>query len=177
MHARLAFALIGISLFAAPAVHAQQAPAAPAAIPDAMPFDIPYGTPITLEQAQKAITAAAAEANKRKWRMSIAVVDPSGNLIAHATLDGTQYASIPISQAKARAAAGLRRPSKVLQDVINSGTPSLLSLLPLFGGAASEGGLPIVVDGKLIGAIGVSGGLSVQDGVIAKAGLDAITTQ
>jgi uncharacterized protein GlcG (DUF336 family) len=106
--------------------------------------------------------------------MSISVVDPAGNLIAHITMDGTQYASIAISQAKARTAALLRRPSGVLQAAINTnGSPAILSLLPLSGGVAIEGGFPIVVDGKLIGAIGASGGMPTQDAVTAKAGLEA----
>jgi uncharacterized protein GlcG (DUF336 family) len=140
-----------------------------------MPFDIPYGTPIALDTAQKAIMAAEAEAKKHNWKMAIAVVDPAGQLIAHATMDGTQYGSIEFAQAKARIAAGLRRPSKALADAINSGSPAALSIVILERGGASEGGLPIVVDGKLVGAIGVSGGLSTQDGVTANAGLDAIT--
>ena len=158
-----------------------QTPAAPvpAPVPEVMPFDIPYGAPLSLEDADKAIAAAMTEAKKHNWKMSITVVDPAGNLIAHATMDGTQYASIPISQAKARTAALFRRPSKVFADVINgaSGAPSpaTLSILPLGGAVASEGGFPIVKDGKLVGAIGASGGIATQDGVTAKAGLTALT--
>jgi uncharacterized protein GlcG (DUF336 family) len=179
----LALATIAAALLAPQHAHAQApatppaSPAAPAPIPDAMPFDIPYGAPINLEQAHKAIAAAAADAQKRNWKMAIAVVDPSGNLIAHATLDNTQYASIAISQAKARTAAMLRRSTLLLANAVNSGSPATLSLLGLFAGAASEGGLPIVVDGKLIGAIGVSGGTGGQDGVIAKVGMDALTAK
>jgi glc operon protein GlcG len=151
------------------------APATPAPVPEAMPFDIPYGTPIDLDTAHKAILAAAAEAKKHNWKMAIAVVGPAGQLIAHATMDGTQYASIDIAQAKARSAALFRRPSKAFADVINSGTPSALSLLAFEHVVASEGGFPIVVDGKLIGAIGASGGIATQDGVTATAGLNAVT--
>ena len=155
-----------------------QTPAPAPAIPEAMPFDIPYGTPITLDEAHKALMAAVAEAKKHNWKMSIAVVDPAGNLVAHATMDGTQYGSILFSQAKARTAAQFRRPSKVFADVINgaNGTPSPATLSVLIGnqGAASEGGFPIVKDGKLIGAIGASGGIATQDGVTAKAGLAAV---
>jgi uncharacterized protein GlcG (DUF336 family) len=152
-----------------------QAPAAaPAPVPEAMPFDIPYGAPINLDQAGKAIAAATAEAHKHNWKMSITIVDPAGNLVAHATMDGTQYASIPISQAKARTAALFRRASGTFQTSINSGTPSALSLLALNSGAASEGGFPIVIDGKLVGAIGASGGIFTQDAVTAKAGLEAV---
>src|SRR5260221_14678627 len=125
-----------------------------------MPFDIPYGTPINLDQAHNAIMAAAAEAKKHNWKMSISVVDTTGNLVAHATMDGTQYGSIEISQAKARTSALFRRPSGAFQTAINTnGSSATLSLLALSRSAASEGGFPIVVDGKLIGAIGTSGGI------------------
>lgn len=177
MRHTLALAAILAGLAAVPAAHAQAPAATPAPLPDAMPFDIPYGAPISLDVAHKAIAAAAADAKKRNWKMAISVVDPSGNLIAHATLDGTQYGSIAISQAKARTAAQFRRPSKVFADGINGGSPATLSLLALNAGAASEGGMPIVVDGKLIGAIGVSGGTAPQDGVVAKVGLDAATAK
>ena len=143
-------------------------------VPEAMPFDIPYGPPIGMDQAHKAIMAAVTEARKHNWKMSISVVDPAGNLVAHATMDGTQYASIPISQAKARTAALFRRPSGVFQTAINTGgTPSNATLLAMNGAVASEGGYPIVVDGKLIGGIGASGGIFTQDAVTAKAGLEA----
>jgi uncharacterized protein GlcG (DUF336 family) len=136
---------------------------------------VPCGAPIDLDTAHKAIMAAAAEAKKHNRTMAISVVGPTGQMIAHATMDGTQYGSIEIAQAKARSTAMFRRPSKAFSDVINGSTPALLSLLALTHGAASEGGFPIVVDGKLIGAIGASGGIATQDGVTAKAGLDAIT--
>jgi glc operon protein GlcG len=162
-------AIIAVTLAAMPLAYAQ----APAPVPEAMPFDIPYGTPIGMDQAQKAIMAAVTEAKKHNWKMAITVVDPSGNLIAHATMDGTQYASIPIAQAKARTAALFRRPSGAFQTSINGGSPNGLSLLGMNGAVASEGGFPIVVDGKLIGAIGASGGIFTQDAVTAKAGLEA----
>src|SRR5271165_4725592 len=125
-----------------PTGHAQApAPASPPAVPEAMPFDIPYGTPINMDDAHKAIMAAVTEAKQHNWKMAISVVDPSGALIAHATMDGTQYGSIAIAQAKARTAALFRRPSKVFQDGINGangpGTPGTLSLLALSGGVAS----------------------------------------
>jgi glc operon protein GlcG len=154
---------------------AQAQTPAPAPVPEAMPFDIPYGSPIDLDTANKAIMAAAAEAKKHNWKMAISVVGPAGQLIAHATMDGTMYASIDIAQAKARTAALFRRPSKAFADAINGGGPGTLSLLELSHSAASEGGFPIVVDGRLIGAIGASGGIATQDGVTAKAGLDAVT--
>ena len=165
------FVVSAVILLGAFAANAQT----PAPVPEAMPFDIPYGTPINLDTAQKAIMAAEAEAKKHNWKMAIAVVGPAGQLVAHATMDGTQYASIDIAQAKARSAALFRRPSKAFADVINSGTPSALSLLSFEHVVASEGGFPIVVDGKLIGAIGASGGIATQDGVTATAGLNAVT--
>lgn len=174
---RLLIAALAATVVTAPMALAQpaSAPAAPPAVPEVMPFDIPYGTPISMELAHKAIQAAAAEAKKHNWKMAISVVDPAGNLIAHATMDGTQFASIPIAQGKARTAALYRRPSKVFEDAVNKdGRPSVLSLMGMTGAVASEGGFPIVIDGKLIGAIGASGGISSQDAATAHAGLVAI---
>ncbi len=168
---RIVAAIIAAIFAAMPLAHAQT----PAPVPEAMPFDIPYGTPIGLDEAQKAILGAVTEAKKHNWKMSISVVDPNGYLVAHATMDGTQYGSILVSQAKARTAALFRRPSGALQAAVNTGgSPSLLSLLPLNGAVASEGGFPIVIDGKLVGAIGASGGIFTQDAVVAKAGLEAV---
>ena len=174
---RIAAAIIAAVALTAPLAHAQApaAPAAPAPVPEAMPFDIPYGTPISMDDAHKALLGAVNEAKKHNWKMSISVVDPAGFLVAHATMDGTQYASIAISQAKAKTAATFRRASGVLQAAVNTGgSPSTLSLLALTGGAASEGGFPIVIDGKLVGAIGACGGIFTQDAVTAKAGLEAL---
>jgi uncharacterized protein GlcG (DUF336 family) len=172
---RIAAAIIAVTALVIPMAHAQAPAAAPAAVPEVMPFDIPYGLSISLEQAQKAIAAAAAEAKKHNWKMSITVVGPAGNLVAHETMDGTQYASIDISQAKARTAALYRRASGLFQAAVNTNnSPATLSLLAITHGAASEGGFPIVVDGKLVGAIGVSGGIFTQDAATAKAGLEAL---
>jgi glc operon protein GlcG len=147
----------------------------PAGVSEKMPFDIPYGAPISLAEAQKAIAASMREAHKHNWKMAIAVVDPAGQLIAEATMDGTQYASIDIAQGKARTAAIFRRPSKLFSDAVNNNNAAVLSFLIERHGVASEGGFPIVIGGKLVGAIGASGGIATQDGVTAKAGLDAIT--
>ncbi len=183
LNAAIIAAIVIAAPFIAPLAHAQAPAAAPAVapapvpapVPEVMPFDIPYGTPISMDAAHKAIMAAAAEAKKHNWKMSISVVDPAGNLVAHATMDGTQFASIEISQSKARTAAIYRRMTSLFQAAINTnGSPSTLSLLALTHGAASGGGFPIIVDGKLIGAIGASGGIFTQDEVTAKAGLDAI---
>jgi glc operon protein GlcG len=166
---RIAAAIIATTLFAVPLAHAQ-APA-PAAVPEVMPFDIPYGAPIALDAAKKAIAAAEAEATKHNWKMAITVVDPAGYTVAEATMDGTQYASIAIAQGKARTAALFRRPSGLFQTAVNGGGANALSLLGLSGGVASEGGFPIVIDGKLVGAIGCSGGIFTQDAATCKGGL------
>lgn len=159
---------IAALLFVGPA--AAQAPA-PAPVPETMPFDIPYGTPISLERAKQVLDAAAAEAKKRNWKMAIAIVEPSGDLVYFQKMDGTQLASIKISQGKARAAATFRRSTKVFFDAMESGHPYVATLEGVVG---SEGGMPIVENGRLIGAIGVSGGAGAQDGVVAKAGVDAM---
>jgi glc operon protein GlcG len=172
---RFAATIVAVIVGAMPLANAQTPAATPAPVPEAMPFDIPYGTPIGLDEAQKAIMGAVTEAKKHNWKMSISVVDPNGYLVAHATMDGTQYGSILISQAKARTAAMFRRPSGAFQTAINTGGfPSNLSLLGMNGAVASEGGFPIVIDGKLVGALGASGGVFTQDAVVAKAGLEAI---
>ena len=122
MKLRIVTALaLAAGVLAAGAATAQQAaaPTAPPdlnAIPDKMPFNIPYGTPITLERAQSLVQAAIAEANKRGWAMNVAVVDPNGDLIAFGRMDGAQLASVSISQHKARVAARYRRPTRALED-------------------------------------------------------------
>jgi uncharacterized protein GlcG (DUF336 family) len=149
----------------------------PSGVPEKMPYDTPYGAPIKLAEAQKAIAAAMAEAQKHNWSMAVAVVGPSGELIAEATMDGTQYASSHIAQGKARTAARFRRPSKLMAGLVNNNNAAVLSFIIEGNAVASEGGFPIVVNGKLVGAIGASGGIATQDGVTAKAGLDAITAK
>jgi uncharacterized protein GlcG (DUF336 family) len=145
----------------------------PASPPPASPPPPPamYGTPITLDQAKKAADAAEAEAKKNNWLMAIAVVAPSGDLVYFRKLDGTQYASIQIAQHKAKAAATFRRPTKAFQDGLAAGNTFLLTL---DGIIASEGGVPIVVGGRIVGAIGTSGGTGQQDGVVAMAGVNAL---
>jgi glc operon protein GlcG len=151
-----------VGLLASGAAYAQaQAPSgAPDlnAIPEKMPFDIPYGTPITMERAQSFVQAAVAEANKRGWKMNVAVVDPNGDLIAFGRMDGAQLASIPISQHKARVAARYRRPTRAFEDAVQKfGFNYILTLDDV---VASRGGIPLVEGGKLIGAVGCSGGTS-----------------
>ena len=149
-----------------------QQPAAPApAVPEQMPFDIPYGTPITLEHAKHLVAAAEAEARKHNWKMNIAVVGPAGDLIYFERMDGAQYASIDIAQHKARAAATFRRETKVFEEGVDGGHPYLLTL---DGIIASRGGFPLVQAGKLIGAIGCSGGIGSQDAATCQAGAELV---
>jgi glc operon protein GlcG len=140
-------------------------------IPDEMPYDVPYGPPISLEQAQAAIQAAVAEAQKRNWKMNVAIADSGGNLVAFQRMDGAMLASIQIAQHKARAAATFRRPTKVFEDGIN--LMHLDYLLAFDGVIASRGGIPLIEHGKIIGAIGCSGGTDSQDEVVSKAGAAA----
>lgn len=153
-------------LFAATAHAEMAAPTTPA------PAAPTYGQPgVTLEQAQAAAAAAVAEAKKNGWMMAVAVVSNSGFLVSFSKMDQTQFASVQIAMDKAKAAAQFRRPTKVFEDRANSGGPSVLSL---HGVVASEGGIPLMRDGKVIGAIGCSGGTGQQDGVACKAGADTI---
>ena len=138
------------------------------AIPDAMPFDTPYGAPISLEVAEHAIAAAVAEAKKHNWRLNVAVVDSGTNLVGFQRMDGAQLASIAIAQHKARAAASFRRETRVFEDSIQ--LKQNYYALTLDGVIASRGGIPLIEGGKLIGAIGCSGGTGSQDEVACKAG-------
>jgi len=149
-----------------------QTPApAPVAVTDALPFDIPYGMSITLERAKKVAEAALAEAKKRNWKMIVAIVSPSGDLVYFEKQDDAQLASIEVALSKARASAGFRRPTRVFFEAMESGHPYVSTLK---GVVAAGGGLPLVENGKLIGAIGVAGGTGPQDDVIAKAGADTV---
>jgi uncharacterized protein GlcG (DUF336 family) len=131
----------------------------------------PHGLPITLAQAREVATAAEAAARRNNWTMAIAVAEPSGALVYFAKMDNTQYGSIKIAQAKAATAAQFRRSTKMFTDALAGGH---LFFLTFEGLSAAPGGLPIVVDGKLVGAIGVSGGSGHQDDVVAQAGVDAV---
>jgi uncharacterized protein GlcG (DUF336 family) len=135
----------------------------------------PYGLPITLDQAKKAMAAAESEAKKNNWNVVIAIVDSGGNMVMLQRLDNAQFGSIKVATEKAHGSAAFRRPTVAFQDLIAQGGVHL-RLLNITGDAGVfEGGVPIVVDGKLIGAIGVSGVNSPQDAQIAKAGADALT--
>lgn len=135
-----------------------------------------YGPNITYEQAHKTLAAAIADARKQNIPMAVAIVDTAGQLMAFDRMDNTQIGSVAVSQDKASSAALYRRPTKAFQDALAGGGAGL-RILTLRGANAVEGGLPIVVDGKIIGAIGVSGGSSEQDGVVAKAGLDGLAAK
>jgi glc operon protein GlcG len=140
--------------------------------PAAPPPPTPYGSPgVNLEQAKKAIEAAEAEAKKNGWFMAIAVVSNGGYLVHFSRMDNTQFASIQIAQHKAKAAATFRRPTKAFQDAL-AANPANVYLLTLDGIVASEGGIPIVSGGKIIGAMGCSGGTGAQDGQVCKAGIE-----
>ena len=141
-------------------------------VPEAMPFDVPYGAPISLDQAQAAIAAAVAEAKKRHWKLNVAVVDSGSNLVAFQRMDGAQLASIAVSQHKARSAAQFRRETKAFEDAIQ--LKQNYYALTLDGVIASRGGIPLILGGKLIGAIGCSGGTGSQDEVACKAGAAAV---
>ena len=137
-------------------------------VPDRMPFDVPYGPPSSLDRAQAIIHAAVAEAKRRTWKMNVAVVDSGGNLVAFQRMDGAMLASIQIAQHKARAAASFRRPTKIFEDGIQ--LMHLNYLLAFDGVIASRGGIPLIENGSIIGAIGCSGGTDSQDEVVSEAG-------
>ena len=132
--------------------------------------DLAYGAPIPLAEARRVIAAAQTEAMKNKWSVAIAVVDSGGHLVAFERMDTTQYGSIDVAQEKARTAVAFRRPSKAFQDTIAAGGEGM-RMLKLPGALPIEGGLPLVIGGKLVGAVGVSGVTSAQDGQIAAAGV------
>jgi glc operon protein GlcG len=170
----LAAGILTAALLSAGAISAQQ-PTVPNPldiVPEKMPFDVPYGTPISLERAQAAINAAAAEAKKQDWKVNVAVVDSGGNLVAFQRMDGAQLASIQIAEHKARAAATFRRETKDFENGIQRN--NLNYLITFDGIIASRGGIPLLEQGKMIGAIGCSGAASSQDEVVCKAGAAVI---
>jgi glc operon protein GlcG len=132
----------------------------------------PYGLSITLENAKKAAMPALAEAVKNNWAMAVAIVDPAGNLVYYEKMDNTQLGSANVAIDKARSAVLFKRPTKALQDALAAGGEGL-RVLRLQGATPVEGGIPLVSDGKIVGAIGVSGATSAQDGQCAKAAADS----
>ena len=131
-----------------------------------------YGPAITLEQAKKVMAGAEAEARKNNWPVVIVVLDSGGHLVMLQRLDNAQWGSVDIAKEKARSSVALRRPTKVLQDLVAQGGANLRLLN--IGYSVLEGGIPIVVDGKIIGGVGVSGVTSQQDAQIGQAGIDAL---
>ena len=141
-------------------------------VPDEIPFDVPYGLPISLARAQAVIHAAVAEATRRNWKMNVAVADSGGHLVAFERMDGAMLASIQIAEHKARAAVTFRRPTKVFEDGVN--VMHLNYLLAFDDFIASRGGIPLIDQGGIIGAIGCSGGTDSQDGIVSMAGAAVI---
>ena len=169
--------VLGMGLLACVAVVRAQPAPAPApdplgVIPEKLPYNTPYGAPISAERAQVMLQAAVAEANKRGWPLNIAVVDSGGNLVAFLRMDGAQLASIAVAQHKARVAVKFRRPTKVFEDAVQK--QDYKYVLTLDDVIASRGGIPIIEDGKLIGAIGCSGGTGSQDELVCAAGAATI---
>lgn len=132
-----------------------------------------YGPAITLEAAKKAAAPALAEARSNNWLMAVAIVDPAGELVYFEKMDGTQNGSVAVAIAKARSAALFKRPTKAFQETL-AGSGDGLRILGLHNAVPVEGGIPLMVDGKIVGAIGLSGGTSAQDGQCAQAGVDAL---
>jgi len=145
---------------------AQTAPNPQDTVPEKMPFNIPYGSPIGLEKAEQVLNTSIAEANKRDWKMICTVVDQSGEMVSFKRMDNAQIASISISMHKARTAARYRRETKAFEIAIQT-NPYVATLDDVI---ASRGGIPLVDSGKLVGAIGCSGGAGAQDELVAKTG-------
>ena len=126
---------------------------------------------LTLEVAKRISAAAEAEAMKNKWTVAIAIVDEGGHLVHLAKIDDTQYGSIDVAIQKAQTSAAFKRPTKVFEDAIAGGRTAIIGLK---GALPLEGGVPIIHEGRVIGAVGVSGVKSVEDAQVAKAGVDAL---
>ena len=156
----LASALFGVGLLAIAPAQAQQKP-------------LPYGAPISLEQAQKITAAAIAQSAKMGLAEAVAIVEPNGQLVSYAKMDGTQYGSKVVAMNKAKSAALFRRPTQVFNDLLAKG-PAFTYLLTLEGANAVPGGLLIVAGGKIVGGIGCSGGTGAEDIEICQAGLNAL---
>ena len=134
----------------------------------------PYGPPITLDQAKRVMAAAELQAAENTWQVAITILDSGGNMVMFHKIDNAQLSAVTVSEGKARTALEFKRPSKDLDDAIARGGAGN-RLLALKDITPIEGGLPIVLDGKIVGAIGVSGAVSAQDAQVAKAGTDALT--
>jgi glc operon protein GlcG len=143
------------------------------AFAQAPPGTPPYGETINLTQARKAADAAMAEAGKNGWSMAIAVVGPSGDLVYFQKMDNTQYASVPIAQHKARTATIFRRPTKAFEENLGKGAEFTYQMT-LDGMIGLQGGIPLITGGKIVGAIGCSGGAGPQDQQTCMAGVEAL---
>ena len=171
--AACAMAVVSSPTFAQnPTPAAPPAPPSAGGTPDAVPFDIPYGMSIGLERAKQVMAAAEAEAKRRNWKMNIAVVDTNGELVQFERMEGAQIASGTISIGKARTAARFRRESRVFYNVYESGHPYVSTLDPTL--IASPGGFPLIEGGKVIGAVGCSGGTGDQDAATCKVGAEVV---
>jgi glc operon protein GlcG len=174
----MSLAACAVAVLSSPTFAQTPTPAAPPAqpsaggTPDAIPFDIPYGQSIGLERAKQVMAAAEAEAKKRNWKMNIAVVDTNGELVHFSRMEGAQIASGTISIGKARTAARFRRESRAFYNAFETGHGYVSTLDPTL--VASPGGFPLVEGGKLIGAVGCSGGTGDQDAVVCKAGAEVV---
>ena len=153
-------ALVVLVLALSPAIARAQAPA-------------PYGPSISLEEAKKAAAPALAEARKNSWNVAVSIVDTSGNLVYYEKMDNTQLGSANFSIQKARSAALFKRPTKAFQDALAAGGEGL-RVLRIEGAVPVEGGIPLVMEGKIVGAIGVSGAKSSQDAQCAQVGADTL---
>jgi glc operon protein GlcG len=167
----LACAIAGGFTFAAgpavvPALAQQPQPVPTGATP-------PYGAPISLDQAKRVMAAAELEAAKNSWQVAIAILDSGGNMVMFHKVDNAQLSAITTSEGKARTALEFKLPSKALDDAIANGGAGM-RLLALKNITPLQGGMLVLVDGKIVGAVGVSGALSAQDEQVAKAGADAL---
>jgi glc operon protein GlcG len=162
-----------LAALAAGTASAQNPPAAKPPAPSA--YATPIGTSVSLDNAKKAAAAAASEARKNGWFMAIAVVDPAGTLVYYEKADTTQIGSAQVAIAKARSAALYKRPTKAFQDALEKGGVNM-RVLALEGAVPVDGGVPLMLEGKLVGAIGVSGDLAEHDGQCAQAGAAALTS-
>jgi len=143
------------------------------AAPPAQAQAVTYGAPIDIDTAKRVAAAAVAEARKANLLMAVAITDAAGDLVYFEKMDGTQTGSVRVAQGKARSAAMFKRPTKVFQEIVAGGGDGL-RILGLEGAVPVEGGIPIVVGGRIVGAIGTSGGSSAQDGQVAQAGIAAL---
>jgi glc operon protein GlcG len=169
--------LLSLAAGIAPAfAQATQAPAPATSAAPTSNYLTPIGATISLEVAKNVAAAASAEAQKNKWLMAIAIVDPAGTLVYYEKADNTQNGSASVAIDKARSAALYKRPTKAFQDAVEKGGVGL-RVLRLEGAIPLEGGVPLLVDGKLIGALGVSGDLAENDGKCAAAGAAAVATK